>query len=402
MVPLLALMMRHHAPRSLKREQLMKYRLLAPGPTPVPDRVLKEMGKTIIHHRTSSFEKVFYECRENLKWLLGTKDAPLVLSCSGTGAFEASLQNFFSKDDTVLCVTGGKFGENWLKMSQAFGLNAIAIEVKWGDAVDPQDVLKALNAHPNARGVIMVASETSTGVRHPYEAIASLVKDRSDCLFVVDAVTALGVWDLAPEEEHIDVLVGGGQKGLMLPPGLGFVWVSEKAWLRQPSANLPKFYFDLAKEKKAQQSNQTAYTPAVSLIMGLHEALLMMKEEGRENIFKRHARLAEATRAAMTALGLKLFAKCPSEAITSVVSPANIPDDAIYDALMERANFTIAGGQDHLKGKIFRIGHMGYVDEIDLIGVFGALEIILRKVGYKEFTPGASLSASFSILEKGF
>lgn len=380
----------------------MKYRLLAPGPTPVPDRVLKEMGKTIIHHRTESFEKVFYECRENLKWLLGSKNAPLVLSCSGTGAFEASMQNFFSRNDTILCITGGKFGDNWLKMSQAFGLNAVAIDVKWGDAVAVSQVESALKEHPQARGVIMVASETSTGVRHPYEEIGQLIKGRSDCLYIVDAVTALGVWDISPERDGIDVLVAGGQKGLMLPPGLGFVWASEKAWARQPSANLSRFYFDLAKEKKAQNTNQTAYTPAVSLIMGLHEALLMMREEGRENIFLRHARLAKATRTAMEALGLKLFAKVPSEAITSVISPDTLPDDAIYDGLMNMANFTIAGGQDHVKGKIFRIGHMGYVDEIDLIGVFGALEIVLRKLGYEKFIPGASLSAAATILAQGF
>lgn len=380
----------------------MKYRLLAPGPTPVPDRVLKEMGRTIIHHRTEGFEKVFYACREHLQWLLQSKSAPLVLSSSGTGAFEASLQNFFSKDDTVICITGGKFGENWLKMSQNFGLNAIAIETKWGEAVDPGEVQKALKSYPHARGVILVASETSTGVRHPYEEIGRIVSQHSDCIFVVDAVTALGVWDISPERDNIDVLVAGSQKGLMLPPGLGFVWAGEKAWQRQPKANLPRFYFDLAKEKKAQHSGQTAYTPAVSLIMGLHEALLMMKEEGRDNIFIRHARLAKATRAAMKALNLSLFAKSPSEAVTSVVSPDGLGDDAIYDGLMNWANFTIAGGQDQVKGRIFRIGHMGYVDEIDLIGVFGALEIVLKKLGYENFRPGDSLAAASNILALGF
>ncbi|MCA9509009.1 MAG: alanine--glyoxylate aminotransferase family protein [Myxococcales bacterium] len=380
----------------------MKYRLLAPGPTPVPDRVLKEMSKTIIHHRTAQFEKIFFECRENLKWLLNSKYAPLILSCSGTGAFEASIENFFSTGDTVLCVTGGKFGENWFNMSKAFGLNAIAIEVAWGEALDVNKVEQALKAYPQARGVILVASETSTGVRHPYEAVAQLVKEKSDCLLVIDAVTALGVWDIAPEQQHIDLLVGGGQKGLMLPPGLGFVWASEKAWARQSQSNLPKFYFNLVKEKKAQESNQTAYTPAVSLIMGLYEALLIMKEEGREKIFQRHARLAHATRVAMTALGLKLFAKAPSESITSVISPEILPDNAIYKALMNHANLTIAGGQGQLKGKIFRIGHMGYVDEIDLIGIFGTLEIILKKLGYDAFTPGASFAAAMPILQSGF
>lgn len=380
----------------------MKYRLLAPGPTPVPDRVLKEMSKTIIHHRTKSFEQIFAKCRENLQWLCDSKSAPLVLCSSGTGAFEASVQNFFARGDKVICVTGGKFGENWLKLCRSFGLNAIEVSVPWGDAVSPELVKEALVKNPETRGIILVASETSTGVRHPYEDIAELIKDNNDCLMVVDGVTALGVWDIAPEREHIDVLVAGCQKGLMLPPGLGFVWVSEKAWAQAARSDLPKFYFDLTKEKKAQEKNQTGYTPAVSLIMGLHEGLLMMKEEGREQIFARHARLAKATRAAMEALGLKLFAKRPSEAITSVYSPTELKDDAIYKGLMGMANFTIAGGQDLLKGKIFRIGHMGYVDEIDLIAVFGALEIVLKKLGYEKFAVGASLQAACSILQDGF
>lgn len=380
----------------------MKYRLLAPGPTPVPDRVLKEMSKTIIHHRTKSFEKIFAEAQENLKWLFDSKSAPLVLSSSGTGAFEASLQNFFAQGDKVLCVTGGKFGENWLKMSRVFGLDAISVDVPWGEALNPESIKELLTKHPDTRGVIMVASETSTGVRHNYEEVAKIVHEHPNCLMVVDGVTALGVWDIAPEREHIDILIAGGQKGLMLPPGLGFVWVSEKAWSQASRANLPKFYFDLTKEKKAQEKNQTAYTPAVSLIMGLHEGLLMMKEEGRDQIFARHARLAKATRTAMEALGLKLFAKRPSEAITSICSPPELKDDAIYKGLMSMANFTIAGGQDHLKGKIFRIGHMGYVDEIDLIAVFGVLEIVLRKLGYEKFAMGASLQAASGILKEGF
>lgn len=380
----------------------MKYRLLAPGPTPVPDRVLKEMSKSIIHHRTSSFEKIFAECKEGLKWLLNSSTAPLTLACSGTGAFEAAVQNFFSSGETVLCISGGKFGENWFKMSKCFGLDAIEIPVAWGKAVDPDQVRLALAKYPHSKAVILVASETSTGVRHPYEEIGLIVKDHPDCLFVVDAITAMGVWDIAPDKEHIDVLVSGGQKGLMLPPGLGFIWASEKAWGRHARSNLPKFYFDLAKEKKAQEKNQTGYTPAVSLIMGLHEALCMMKEEGRENIFARHARLARASRAAMTALGLQLFAERPSEAITSVYTPEGLKDDAVYKGLMSMANFTIAGGQDQLKGKIFRIGHMGYVDDIDLIAVFGALEIVLKKLGYEKFHLGASLQASAAILQEGF
>jgi aspartate aminotransferase-like enzyme len=380
----------------------MKYRLLAPGPTPVPDRVLREMSQTIIHHRTDQFESVFSQCKEGLKWLLDTKTAPLMLSCSATGAFEAALQNFFSPGDVILCVTGGKFADNWLKMSTNFGLRAVEIPVGWGKALAVSDIEQALFTHPEAKGVLLVASETSTGVRHPFLALGELLKNRPECLFVVDAVTAVGVIDIAPERQNIDVLIAGSQKGLMLPPGLGFVWASERAWGQGKSSQLPKFYFDLTKEKKAQNSNQTAYTPAVSLIMGLKEALMMMQEEGREAIFLRHQRLARATRSAVSALGLKLFASEPSDAITSIYSPANLEPDAVYRGLMNWANFTVAGGQEHLAGKIFRIGHMGYVDDIDIIGVCGALEIVLRKLGYENFSMGASLAAAIPILSEGF
>lgn len=380
----------------------MKYRMLAPGPTPVPDSVLRVMSQSIIHHRTEQFERIFKECQDGLKWLLETSQSPLVLSCSGTGAFEASLQNFFAKNDVVLCVTGGKFADNWLNMAQGFGLKAIEIPVTWGEAVTVEQVEEALSAYPAAKGLILVASETSTGVRHPFEEIGKLIKTKKDCLFVIDAVTALGVFDISPERDNIDVLVAGSQKGLMLPPGLGFVWASEKAWGSSTKSDLAKYYFNLTKEKIAQAKHQTSYTPAVSLIMGLNEALTLMKNEGREMIFSRHKRLAAATRAAVQALGLEVFAKRPTEAITSILTPQGLPPDAVYQGLMRMANFTIAGGQEHLSGKIFRIGHMGYVDEIDLIGVFGALEIVLRKLGYEGFSAGASLSALSPILMEAF
>lgn len=379
----------------------MKYRLLAPGPTPIPDRVLKEMNQSIIHHRTEKFEAVFSECQVGLKWLLGSSTAPLMISASGTGAIEASMQSFLCAGDTILCVTGGKFGDNWFKMARNFGLNAIEIPVTWGWVVDPQQVRDAFVQHPHTRAVIMVASETSTGVRQPYEDIALIVKEH-DALMMLDAVTALGVFDINPDHQHIDVMLAGSQKGLMLPPGLGFVWASEKAWRFNARSNLPKFYFDLSKEKKAQANSQTSYTPPVSLIMGLKEVLLMMKEEGRDAIFSRHTRLAHACRAGISALELELFTKYPTEAITSVYSPQALAPDAVYDGLMSMANCTIAGGQEHLAGKIFRIGHMGYVDEIDLIGVLGALEIILRRLGYEHFVMGSSLKAALPILQEGF
>lgn len=380
----------------------MKYRLLAPGPTPVPDRVLSVMARSVYHHRTPMFEAVFADCVKGLKWLYQTQNDVLTLSCSGTGAFEAAFQNFFQKGDTVICVGAGKFGERWGNMARVFGLDAVMVDAPWGQPADVAQVADALKAHPQARGVVCVASETSTGVRHPYEKIAQLVRNNNDCIFIVDGITSLGVWDMSPERDGIDVLVTGSQKALMLPPGLAFLSVSEKAWRHQERSNIPKYYFDLAKERKAQATNQTAFTPAVSLMTGLRESLAMMQEEGLQNIFARHARMAKATRAACEALHLSIFAKNPADSLTSVVNPDGVSANGIYAGLRDRANITIAGGQDQLKGKIFRIAHMGYFDELDVLTVLSALEIVLQQEGYQNFTPGASVAAASKFLADGF
>lgn len=287
-------------------------------------------------------------------------------------------------------------------MSKALGLNVVEVPAEWGQAADVNAVKKALQANPNAKGVLCVASETSTGVRHPYEAIGALVKEMSDCLYVVDGITAVGVWDMQPERDGIDVLVFASQKALMLPPGLGFVSVSDKAWTRMETATAPRFYFDLKRERKAQKENQTAFTPAVSLMVGLKEALAMMKEEGKAEIFARHARLAAATRAGCAALGLKLLTPSPAESVTAVFNPPGVRPDAVYKGLRDRANLTIAGGQDALKGKIFRVAHLGYFDELDICTVLGAIELVLHEEGYRDFKPGASLAAAMPLLAPAF
>jgi aspartate aminotransferase-like enzyme len=383
-------------------ELLMKYRLLSPGPTPVPERVLTAMANPIPHHRTPAFEATFAACREGLQWLFQTKQEVLTLSCSGTGAFEAAYQSLLSPGDVVITVAAGKFGERWGNMAKAFGFQPVIVDAPWGEAVTVEAVKAALDAHPDAKAVVVCASETSTGVRHPYEAIAALVKDKPECLMMVDAITALGVWDISPERDGIDVLVTGSQKALMLPPGLAFVTLSDKAWARADVAKSARYYFDLKKERKNQKLNQTSYTPAVSLIGGLHEALKMMQEEGLPEIFARHARLAAATRAGVKALGLELFAKSPADSVTSVLQPASLKPDAVYKGLMTRANITIAGGQDAVKGKIFRVAHLGYYDELDIITVLGAIEIVLRQDGYTDFTPGAGVAAASAVLAAGF
>lgn len=380
----------------------MKYRLLSPGPTPVPERVLTAMANPIWHHRTPAFEATFQKCREGLAWLFQTKQEVLTLSCSGTGAVEAAYQSCFSPGDTIITCAGGKFGERWGNMARAFGFNNVVVDAPWGEAIDVQKVKEALDKNPACKGVVVCASETSTGVRHPYEAIAALVKPREECLMIVDAITALGVWDISPERDSIDILVTGSQKALMLPPGLAFLTLSEKAWKMADKAKSPKYYFDLKKELKNQKTNQTSYTPAVSLVEGLHESLKIMQEEGLPAMFARHARLAKATRIGVTALGLEIFAKVPADSVTSVLQPAGLKPDAVYKGLMNRANLTIAGGQDAVKGKIFRIAHLGYYDDLDIITVLAAVEIILRQEGYTSFQPGAGVGAASEILAAGF
>lgn len=380
----------------------MKYRLLSPGPTPVPERVLTAMANPLWHHRTPAFEATFAECRSGLQWLFQTRYDVLTLACSGTGVMEAGFQTFLAPGETVINVGGGKFGERWGLMAKALGLHVVDVPVEWGHAADVAQVEQALRDHPEAKAVVVVASETSTGVRHPYEAIAALCKGRDDTLVFVDAITALGVWDIQPERDGIDFLAVGSQKALMLPPGLGFCSVSDKAWARAATARSPRFYFDLNRERKNQAKNQTAYTPAVSLMTGLAESLRLMRDEGLPQMFERHARLAAATRAGVQAMGLSLFAKSPADSVTSVVSPAEIKPDAVYKGLRDRANVTIAGGQDHLSGKIFRVAHLGYYDELDIVTVLGAIEIILHQEGYRSFALGAGVGAALEVLTPGF
>jgi len=361
---------------------LKKY-LLAPGPVPVPPNVLNAMAAPIIHHRSPDFVELFAEVKEGLKALYQTEQPVLILGSTGTGGMEGSVTNFLSPGDKALVVNGGKFGERWTKICTAYGIQVTEIKVTWGASVDVSQVEAALKADPDIKAVYVQASETSTGAAHDVQAIARLTQGR-DTLTVVDAITALGVVDLPMDAWGLDVVVSGSQKGYMLPPGLGFVGVSEKAWGFQQSARCPRFYFDFAKEKKALEGNQTAYTPAVSLIVGLKEVLSMVKAEGLPNLFKRHARLAEATREGMRAAGLSLFPTgTPSTAVTAVNAPEGIDGQDIYKTLRTKFGVTAAGGQDHLKGKIFRIAHLGYADTFDVITAVAATEMAIHSLGGK-------------------
>jgi aspartate aminotransferase-like enzyme len=375
---------------------MIKHYLLSPGPTPIPNEVALAMSETMIHHRTPQFNKIFAEARERLKKLFGTTNDVLMLASSGTGAMEASVANLFSPGDKVLVVNGGKFGERWLNIANAYGLKPVELKVEWGQAVKVADIEKQLTATADIRGVMIQASETSTTVLHPVKEIAQLIKNGP--LFLVDGVTAVGVISLPLDDWGIDALVTGSQKALMLPPGLGFVAFSDRAWEKTKQAKLPRFYFDLNLERKNQQKGSGAFTPAVSLIFGLRASLEMMEREGLEKVYARHARMCRATRAAATALGLKLLApQSPSPAATGLYLPDAIDADQVLDYLRDKMNVTLAEGQDQLKGKVIRIAHVGYMGAFDVITAIAALEMALRKFG-AEIPFGKGVAAAEEVL----
>ena len=375
---------------------MIKHYLLSPGPTPIPNEVALAMSETMIHHRTPQFNQIFDQARQGLKKLFGTKNDVLILASSGTGAMEASVANLFSPGDKVLVINGGKFGERWLHIANAFGLSPIELEVEWGQAVKVDTVEKQMKAHPDLKGVMIQASETSTTVLHPVKEIAKLTKNGP--LFLVDGVTAVGVVSIPLDEWGLDVLVTGSQKAMMLPPGLGFIALSDRAWERTKQATLPRFYFDLNLERKNQQKGSGAFTPAVSLIFGARASLEMMQREGLDRVYARHARMSRATRAAAIALGLKLLAPdSPSPAATGVYLPDGIDADQVLDYLRDHMNITLAEGQDQLKGKVIRIAHVGYMGAFDVITAVAALEMVLRKFGV-ELPFGKGVAAAQEVL----
>jgi aspartate aminotransferase-like enzyme len=379
---------------------LAKYYLLAPGPTPVPPEALLAMAQPIIHHRSPLFKPIFAEVKEDLKYVFQTKNDVLILASTGTGGMEGAVTNTLSPGDKAIVVRGGKFGERWAEICEAYGVKTINIDIEWGRCVKPEQIAKALEECPEAKAVFIQAHETSTGVKFPLKEIGEIVKDKEDTILVVDAISALGAMEIKTDEWHLDVVVAGSQKALMLPPGLAFVSLSEKAWRFVEKSSLPKYYFNFAKERKALAKNQTAFTAAVSLIIGLRETLKRIKEIGLENIIAHHQRLSKAVKTAIKAMGLKLFTKeNPSEILTAVEAPEGIDAQEITKIMREEYGITIAGGQAQLKGKIFRISHMGYVDEHEMIMVIAALERTLIKLGYK-LTPGVGVKAAQEMLIK--
>lgn len=374
-----------------------KNMLMIPGPTPVPEKVLLAMAKHPIGHRSGDFSKVIAELTENLKWLHQTQNDVLMLNVSGTGAMEAGIINFLNPGDRVLVGNNGKFGDRWAKMSKAYGLAVEEIKAEWGKPLDSEAFREKLesDSEKQIKAVIITHSETSTGVLNDLETINKHVKNHGESLIIVDAVTSLGATNVPIDTWGLDVVGSGSQKGYMIPPGLGFVSVSAKAWKAYESAKIPRFYLDLKKYKKATDENSSPFTPPVNLMYGLQASLKMMKSEGLESIFARHKRLTQATREAVKAMGLPLFAsdEAASNAITAV-APLGVEAEKIRSTMKKRYDIALAGGQDHLSGKIFRMGHLGFVSDRDILAAISALEATLIELRYDGLTPGAGVAAA--------
>lgn len=376
----------------------MKRLLLTPGPVAVPSEIMVEMARPLIHHRTSEFEAIFERVREGLKQIFQTENEVFILAASGTGAMEGAIVNTLCAGDKVVVVNGGKFGERWGKIARAYGLEVDEIKVEWGTTVSPEIIEEKLKNDPSIRAVLVQASETSTGVKHPTEKIAAITAKRDDVLLIVDGITAVGVFPLPFDELGIDVLVGGSQKAFMLPPGLSFATMSEKAWEFNKTSDLPRFYLNFADYLKNAEKNTTPWTPAVTLIVGLGKVIEGFMEEGIENIYKRRQLMSLATREALGAINIDLFTTDEaSPALTVGVAPEEIGAKKIISELQAKFGMTVAGGQDHAKGKIFRVSHIGDVDRNDMVAFVSALESVLDSLGH-DFISGAGVSKASEIL----
>jgi aspartate aminotransferase-like enzyme len=363
---------------------LRKSRLFTPGPTPLLPAAQMAMASADFHHRTAEFRDLYKQTLADLKAFIGTKNDVLLLAASGTGAMEASVSNLTSPGDKVVVLTAGKFGERWVSLAKAFGCTVETVSAPYGETFHLDQVEAKLEG---ARIVYMQATETSTGARHDVEGIAKLVKG-SDALLVVDGITGLGTTHLDVDGWGVDVIIGGSQKAVMVPPGLAYLSVSEKAWERMVRAKQPRYYFDLYKERKAAANGESAYTPATSLIAALGAAMAFIRAmgngdlaTGREALIDNAETVAAMTRDAVQALGLKLFApSCPAAAVTAVLAPEGLDSGAIVKEFRERFASVVANGQGEMKGKLFRVAHLGYYDYLDTIGMVGALEHVLAKV----------------------
>jgi len=365
---------------------------MTPGPSPVPEDVLLELARPVIHHRSSEAKAVFAQAVDGLKYAFQTRNDVLILACSGTGSMEAAVVNTVPAGSKAIVLDAGWFSSRWAVLCKTYHAEPIVLETEWGRPVDPEPLANALKAHPEAAAVFGTLSETSTGTGHPVEAIGRVVAE-TPAIFVVDGISGVGAMECRTDAWGIDILCAGSQKALMMPPGLAFLSVSPKAWARIDAFESPSYYFNLKLARKALKDSTTPFTPAQTLIGGLKVALDRIRVEGIENVWERHRRMSVACQAGIEALGLELFSARPAEGMTVFRIPEGLKDSAIRSGLSERFGITTIGGQDRLKGQILRVGHMGYMDELDVVAGLAALEMVLADLGL-DVEPGSAVSAA--------
>ncbi len=386
---------------------LRKNRLFTPGPTPLLPAAQTAMASFTAHHRTADFRALFQRVLSDMKEFIGTQNDVLVLACSGTGVMEASVSNLTSPADKVLVLTAGKFGERWTALAKAFGCTVDVLSAPYGETFSLNDIRAKLTS--NVRAVFVQATESSTGARHDIEGIAKIVRAQGeDTLLVVDAITGLGTTHLDVDGWGVDVIIGGSQKALMIPPGLAYCAVSERAWRRMDTTSSPRFYFDLRKERKSAAKGESAYTPATSLFAALGAALEFIRSmgngdlaKGREALVDNAGLCAEMTQAGAQALGLKLYASPPAAALTAICSPEGIDSGKIIKEFRESFDAVVANGQGEMKGQLFRIAHIGYYDYLDTIGILGALEHVLARCTGRPVEYGAAVRAAQEAYARG-
>jgi len=370
----------------------MKRRLFTPGPTPVPENILLRMAEPMIHHRTPEYRRIAARVNTNLKTLFQTDRPVVTLTCSGTGGVEATFVSLFSAGEKIITVNGGKFGERWVKLPRAFGLEVVDAAVKWGEAISPEGLSALLKAHPDVKGVYITQCETSTGTSFDVRSLAAVIRKNSNALICVDAISSLGAHELRFDDWGIDVCVTGSLKVLIVPPGLAFVAIGPRAEKQMNRETIGGFYFDLRKALKSHADDDTPWTPAVSLVTATDSALQIIMEEGLENVWARHRTLADACRAGVAAMGLTLYSQSPSVSLTAVNLPAGVDWNKFNRRLFDYYGVVVAGGQGGATGKIFRIAHLGYYDELDMVTVMAALERAFSDSGHP-IAPGFGVAA---------
>jgi aspartate aminotransferase-like enzyme len=360
---------------------ISKTRMFMPGPTPYLPEAMIQSLVTPMHHRKDDFKNLFREVQAGLQQVFKTSNEVLILSCSGSGGMEAAMVNTVAPGEKALLAVAGKFGERWIELADTYGIERVTIAVPYGESVEPSQIAGALDAHPDISAIFLQATETSTGAMMDLGGIAAQVRKRGDLILVVDAITGLGTTPIHTDEWGLDIVVGGSQKAFMVPPGVAMLSISERAWSRIEKCRRPRYYLDLMRERKAQAQGQSAYTPAVSIIQGLKSALDLILKMGVDRLVENAALQAGATRAAIRRWGMQIFPRVSGNAVTAFIPPAGVDPSKVMKMMRDKFGVLISGGQGSMKGKILRVGHLGYFDFLETVGMVGCLEIALIEAG---------------------